>query len=60
LETDPVNEPNDDKCPENEHYPVVRNEKDFYSFIESRLREDGLELFETSPRENPAPEAPRP
>jgi len=55
-----VNEPNDDKCPENEHYPVVRNEKDFYSFIESRLREDGLELFETSPRETLAPEAPRP
>lgn len=55
-----MNEPNDDKCPENEHYPVVRNEKDFYSFIESRLREDGLELFETSPRETLAPEAPRP
>ncbi len=43
-----MNEPIDRGCPESEQYPVVRSEQDFYSRIEKRLREEGLELFETS------------
>ena len=45
-----MSEPSDPLSPEDQRFPVVRNEQDFYSYIESRLREDGLELVETSPR----------
>ena len=46
---DPMNKPVERGCPETEQYPVVRNEQDFFSRIETRLREEGLELFETAP-----------
>jgi len=29
---------------------VVRNEEDFYSYIETRLVDEGFEVLETSPR----------
>jgi hypothetical protein len=29
---------------------VVRNEEDFYSYIETRLVNEGFEVLETSPR----------
>lgn len=45
-----MNEPIDKGCPETEQFPVVRDADDFYSFIEKRLLEAGLELFETSSR----------
>jgi hypothetical protein len=28
---------------------VVKNEQEFYSYIEGRLRDEGFELLETSP-----------
>ena len=31
-------------------YIVVRNEEDFYSYIETRLVAEGFEVLETSPR----------
>ena len=31
-------------------YIVVRNEEDFYSYIETRLVNEGFEVLETSPR----------
>jgi hypothetical protein len=30
-------------------YLVVKNEQEFYSYIEGRLRDEGFELLETSP-----------
>jgi hypothetical protein len=30
-------------------YLIVKNEQEFYSYIEGRLRDEGFELLETSP-----------
>jgi DNA replication initiation complex subunit (GINS family) len=30
-------------------YLVVKNEQEFYSYIEDRLRDEGFEILETSP-----------
>jgi len=30
-------------------YLVVKNEQEFYSYIEGQLRDEGFELLETSP-----------
>jgi hypothetical protein len=37
------------KKPVEPAYLVVKNEQDFYSYIEGRLKEEGLELLETCP-----------
>lgn len=37
------------KNPVEPAYLVVKNEQDFYSYIEGRLKEEGLELLETCP-----------
>ncbi len=31
---------------------VVRNEEEFYSYIESRLKEEGFELLDTNPEKD--------
>jgi hypothetical protein len=37
------------KSPRERDCVVIRDEQEFCSYIETRLREDGLELVETSP-----------
>jgi hypothetical protein len=37
------------KNPREHDCVVIRNEQEFCSYIETRLREEGLELVETSP-----------
>jgi hypothetical protein len=37
------------KNPAEPAYLVVKNEQEFYSYIEGRLRDEGFELLETSP-----------
>ena len=37
------------KNPVEPAFLVVKNEQDFYSYIEGRIKEEGLELLETCP-----------